>query len=69
MAHSVKFTIPKQDLSYSDVVFEAEHNGEKLGKLKVSQGAVVWTPKNGKKGWKVSWAELGDLVKSKSRRE
>jgi len=69
MAHKVKIQTPIQEVGNSDFIFHAENDEGKIGRLKVSKGAVVWTPANGKKGWKVSWTQLGDLVKSKNNKE
>jgi hypothetical protein len=67
MAHYVRFTIPERDLGKADVEFSAWSDGEKIGTLRVSKGAVVWFPKDTTLGYKVRWARLGRLLEEFAR--
>lgn len=62
MAHDVKFTVPERELGKADIEFSVKKNGSKFGTLKVSKGAVVWTPASKQYGYKVSWSMLDDIA-------
>ncbi|MDO5056449.1 MAG: hypothetical protein Q4E06_03845 [Lautropia sp.] len=62
-SHNVKFTIPQRDLGKADVVFEVKRDGEKFGDLKVSNGSVVWFPKNAQQGHRTSWTKLDEFFR------
>ena len=47
--HTVKFKIPEKDLGKADISFSITRDGEKFGELKISNGSVVWFPKNSPK--------------------
>lgn len=64
MAHDVKFTIPERELGKADIEFAVKKNGGKFGTLKVSKGALVWTPANKQYGFKVSWTLLDELAQA-----
>ena len=68
MAHTVTFDLPRRVLGKQDVVFEVFEDGELLGKLKVSKGAVVWNPAWGKRGYRVSWTTFDSLMKERGRK-
>lgn len=42
----------------ADIVFEIKKDKEKLGELRISNGAAVWFPKGKRFGYRVGWAEL-----------
>ena len=65
MAHEVSFEIPKRDLGKSDVEFHVKKDGEKLGTLAVSKGAVVWFPKDHTIGYKLSWSWFDTLMRER----
>lgn len=62
MAHEVTVSIPQRKITKSDIEFLVKENDEVLGRLKVSQGAVVWVPKNAKYGYRVAWSKFADLM-------
>lgn len=66
--HDVTFTIPWRDLGKADVEFEVKKDGEALGKLEISKGAVVWFPRNGSYGYKMPWMKFGELMVTQGRR-
>ena len=35
---------------------------KKLGELRISKGSLVWFPINTKKGYRLSWSKLADLM-------
>ena len=57
--HEVRFVLPWRKLGKEDVVFRVDQDGELLGTLKVSKGAVVWWPGRAKLGYKMSWERFG----------
>jgi hypothetical protein len=62
MSHSVKFTIPERELGKADIEFSVKKHGSKFGTLKVSKGAIVWTPANKQYGFKIGWTKFDELA-------
>ena len=60
--HKVKFRVPTRPLQYADIEFDVYRNGQKVGTLHVSQGAVVWVPRDRTYGRRVNWEKLDDLM-------
>lgn len=60
-SHAVSFTIPERQLGKADIAFDIKKDKEKLGELRVSNGSVVWFPKNKRQGYRISWMQLDDL--------
>ncbi len=58
MKHEVTFDIPTRDLGRADIHFKVKANGAVLGKLEVSNGSLVWYPKDSTYGHKISWSEF-----------
>jgi hypothetical protein len=56
--HDVTFMIPERFLGKADLVFRDKRNGEMLGRLKVSHGAVVCMPRGGKLGYSIAGSAL-----------
>ena len=69
MAHDVRFTIPERSLGKSDVRFSVYEEGELLGTLQVSKGAVVWFPPGTSYGHKVRWHEFDAMMRKRQRFE
>lgn len=66
--HNVNFTIPTQELGKADVEFVVKKDKAKLGELHVSHGSVVWFPTGNSYGYKMPWADLGNLLVQKGLR-
>ena len=64
MKHNVSFTIPKRELGRADIEFSVKKGRERFGTLKVSKGAIVWTPANKKQGYKVTWIQLSEFAQA-----
>jgi hypothetical protein len=60
--HEVKFTVPERPLGKADVEFGIKRDGEMLGRLKVSNGTVVWVPKSKQFGYKLGWSKFDELM-------
>jgi len=59
--HDVKFDVPLRPLGNVDVRFVVDSDGDKLGVLHVSRGAVVWIGKGKKFGRRLDWQKLADV--------
>lgn len=68
MAHQVTFDIPRRKLGKEDIVFEVQEDGELLGKLKISKGAVVWAPAWGKRAYRMAWSTLDTIMRAHGRK-
>jgi hypothetical protein len=60
--HDVTFMVPERSLGKADLVFRVKGDGEMVGRLKVSHGAIVWMPKNGKAGYRIGWAGFDRIM-------
>jgi len=69
MEHLVTFKVPASELGKTDIEFVVKQNREKFGTLRVSKGALVWYPRNGVKGRKVTWTAFDDFMRKKPKRE
>ena len=69
MKHNVQFTIPCRDLGKTDVEFQVWGDGEKIGTLEVSRGAVVWYPKDCSYGHKIGWSQFDTVMRKYPRLE
>jgi hypothetical protein len=69
MKHEVTFDIPTRDLGKTDVHFLVKVDGEPLGKLEVSKGALVWYPPNTTLGHKITWAQFAKLMQGYPKSE
>lgn len=67
--HDVKFTIPSATLGKSDVVFEIRRDGKLLGKLEVSNGAIVWIPSHSKgASFRLWWKDFDALMRTEGEK-
>lgn len=62
MAYRVNFTLPERPLQRADAIFRVKRNRSLLGTLAVSQGALVWRPRNARRGIYVRWADFDRMV-------
>ncbi|MHB1158102.1 MAG: hypothetical protein ACYC26_14850 [Phycisphaerales bacterium] len=53
--HDVTFVIPERQLGKADIEFSIKRDGKAWGRLKVSNGTVVWVPKDNTYGFKMNW--------------
>jgi hypothetical protein len=60
--HKVQFSVPKRPLGSADVEFDVTRSNEKLGRLKVSKGSIVWVQKNNEFGHKMGWEKFDELM-------
>jgi len=67
--HDVRFTIPERKLGYADIEFAVYSDDDRLGVLKVSKGALVWTPANKQRGYVLGWDAFDRAMREQGRRE
>ncbi len=60
--HEVTFTLPERELGKADIELKVKRDGHMLGRLRLSNGSMVWVPANKKFGFKVSWANFDQLM-------
>ena len=60
--HEVKMTIPPRDLNREQLEFAVRIDDKPFGKLKVSNGSVVWSEGQKQYGYKISWTALAQLI-------
>lgn len=62
--HKVDFVVPERPLGKADVEFKIKRDGETLGRLKVSNGTIVWVPRGCKYGYKMNWPKFDQMMQS-----
>ena len=62
MSYEATIRVPDRPVGNKDIVFKVRKNGEILGRLKISKGAVVWLPGNKSKGYRMSWSAFARLA-------
>ncbi|MCS6866999.1 MAG: hypothetical protein NZS48_18240 [Gemmata sp.] len=67
--HDVMFSIPERQLGKADVEFTIKPDGKAFGRLKISNGTVVWVPKDKTYGYKMSWVEFDKLLQKHGKAE
>jgi len=67
--HDVSFIIPERSLGKADIEFKIRRDEEVLGKLKVSNGSLVWVPKNATYGYKIDWIKFDQVIREADRHE
>lgn len=58
----VTLSIPKRSLGKTDFEFIVNPNGEIVGRLKLSNGTVVWVPKNAQYGYNLGWIKFDERM-------
>ena len=69
MSHDVSMAIPERTLGKSDARFTVYDDGELLGTLEVSKGAIVWFPPGTTYGHKVRWRDFDTMMRQRQRFE
>ena len=59
--HQVDMTLPTRELGRADAIFEVKADGETLGALHISRGAVVWFSSGTIYGYKLGWAKFDEV--------
>ena len=66
--HHVEFTVPWRNVGYEDIVFKVEQEGERLGTLKISKGAIVWRPARKKQAYRLGWERFDRMAQESGTR-
>ena len=61
--------IPKLKIRSVDVIFHVQQDKENLGSLRVSKGAIVWTPANKVFSYWLNWDVFNDIAIKKGQRK
>ncbi len=67
--HDVRFTLPERALGRADVEFRVKRDGKAFGRLKVSNGTIVWVSGGGIYGYKMPWVDFDALMKKHAKHE
>jgi hypothetical protein len=62
--HYVTVATPSLALTKANVTFKIERDGELVGRLLVSYGAVVWKPANKQMGFRAVWSKFDDAMRA-----
>lgn len=66
---TVEMELPKGlVIGMADARFRVSNDDGIIGELQVSKGAVVWFPRDAKKGYKLDWFRFDDLMQEKGAR-
>ncbi len=66
--HDVTFDIPQRRLGKTDINFEVKVDGELFGKLAISNGSLVWFPRNSRNGLKMGWKRFDEVMQENAGR-
>ena len=61
--HDVVIAMPPKEILHKDVIIEVSANGDRLGKLTVSEGGIGWFPANAPLERHLSWEQFDQVVK------
>ena len=67
--HDVTFTIPKRPLGKADIEFGVKKDEEAFGRLKVSNGTIVWVQGNKTYGYRMNWTDFDKLMQDHGKKE
>jgi hypothetical protein len=62
--HAVTFTLPERELGKADAEFSVKRDGKAFGSLRISNGSIVWVPKNKQYGYKLGWVKFSELAET-----
>lgn len=61
--------IPRLEIRSVDVIFHVQQDKENLGSLRVSKGALVWTPANKVFSYWLDWDDFNEIASKKGQRK
>ena len=65
MAYKLFFSVPSRPVGRTDIEFDVKRDEAMLGTLKVSQGGIVWRPRDYRYGYFLNWDKLDQVVEEK----
>lgn len=66
--HDVSFTLPERQLGRADIEFRIKRNRRAFGRLRVSEGSLVWVPADRTLGFKLGWVDFDRLAQEHGER-
>lgn len=67
--HQVLVTLPPRKLNRADATFEVKRDGQLFGTLYVSNGSLVWFPRNTSYGFKMGWKKFHKMMEQNATKE
>ena len=67
--HDVTFTLPERALGRANVEFKVKRDGKPFGRLKVSNGTIVWVSARATYGRKMRWVDFDALMRKHGKDE
>jgi hypothetical protein len=61
--------MPERELGRADVVFAVKKDEAPFGRLKVSNGSIVWVPGGATYGYKLTWSGFDEIARKHGRHE
>ncbi len=68
MVHDVTFKLPERQVGNSDIEIAVREDGDLLGTLGISKGAMLWMPANKRIGYMLEWSTFDRLAREHGRR-
>ena len=66
--HRVTFNLPERELGKADAEFLIKRDETAFGSLRISNGSLVWVPKNKQYGYKLSWLKFAELAEGNGQK-
>jgi hypothetical protein len=60
--HDVTSTIPERPLGKADIEFKIKRNDSAFGRLRISEGSLVWIPADKSYGYKLGWTQFAEFA-------
>jgi hypothetical protein len=67
--HDVTFTLPERALGKADAEFRVKRNGQVLGRLKISNGSIVWVSRDHTYGHRLDWVDFDAMMRERGTKE
>ncbi len=67
--HDVTFTLPERALGKADAEFRIKRDRQSLGRLKISNGSLVWVPKDKTYGYRMAWKDFDRVMQENGTKE
>lgn len=65
--HDITFTIPERALGKADIEFKVKRNESAFGRLRVSEGSLVWIPADKTYGYKLNWMQFAEFAQTNGK--
>ena len=68
MVHDVTLRLPERQVGNADIEIAVREDGDLLGTLGISKGALLWMPANKRKGFTLEWTTFDRLAREYGRK-